>query len=125
MTSIKILHSKLKKYEAEDKVVDSPGRIKGSFNYNNSSNKFKSTTFLNSRKIPSSSSPEKKLSNQSVKKPCSLCEKRGFSERFHPESSCWYKDKGSSIQKSVNNVELSSSTFSTPSSLSSDEDLKN
>jgi len=44
-------------------------------------------------------------------KPCTICEKKNKSNRFHPESSCWYKNKDNEQQKKeqikhVNNSEL-------------------
>ncbi len=94
ITSIKLLQNKLKKFEGEDKTADSSCKFKRSFNFN----KNKSATFINTNNKFSSSSPSgKKLINQTGKKPCSICEKNGFPERFHPESNCWFKDKGSSI----------------------------
>ncbi|XP_055919765.1 uncharacterized protein LOC129951568 [Eupeodes corollae] len=58
---------------------------------------------------------EKKNSNYNVKeqtvmkKPCEICEKLNKKNRFHPESSCWFKTKSNEDSKNVkciNNSEL-------------------
>lgn len=43
-----------------------------------------------------------------VKKPCSICEKNGKGTRYHPEKSCWFREKMLGAVKMVNNVEIES-----------------
>lgn len=126
VTSIEKLHNKLKKFESEEKNSDSLKKFK---NFKSNSSSF---TFVNSNKN-SEESQNKDFKNKnagskqnferkgsgSERKPCPICVSRGFSDRYHLESSCWFKDKPVTSSKSVNKLEAESS------SLSSDDESKN
>lgn len=117
VTSVKILHSKLKKFESEDKIFDVKPKSSNFSNFlsksgsdgNISSNSRSRNFNKSSEKMTSGSKTERKL--------CPNCFKKGFN-RFHSESNCWFKDKESSIPKSINNLELESPA-------TSDDDQKN
>lgn len=54
---------------------------------------------------------EKPKDGATIRKSCTICEKRGKNNRFHPEHSCWYKKntnerKKPELVKHVNNTEL-------------------
>lgn len=48
--------------------------------------------------------PGKKIKTIENKKPCKICKEERNSERYHPESSCWFRQK--STVKTVNNSKL-------------------
>lgn len=121
VTTLKILHNKLKKFEAEDRVFDSnKNKVSGFPNLNTSQPHKGNSENLKKNKIFINSSSEKKVFESLDKKPCSNCTKRGFPNRFHPESNCWFKDKEPSAPK-INNIELDSIS----SNSTSDDDQKN
>lgn len=117
VTSLKILHSKLKKFEADDKIFDSSNRSGG---YNSSPPSTKRNFDFSNKKgrIFNNSNSERK-DFESERKPYSTCSKRGFPNRSHPELNGWFKNKESLTPKAVNNVELN------PASLSFSQDQKN
>lgn len=108
ITSTKTLIAKLKKYDLEN-VTSSGNKPQKSTFYNpshkvnNNGNNFTKSVYENSN--------SKKFENENnvkpEKKPCSICAKRGYSERFHPEINCWFKDKDIP-KRTVNKVELES-----------------
>ncbi|KAK7584084.1 hypothetical protein V9T40_006737 [Parthenolecanium corni] len=114
VTTIDILHRKLKKFESD--VLDSSNKFKSKFNVNNYNKNFNQSK-INSEESPkfkskfftSSNSSEKKTNNFVNKKACSFCASKGYNDRLHPETACWFKDKSLFPQKSVNNVEAESS----------------
>ena len=62
--------------------------------------------FENKKSIKNFESKEKQ-----EKKPCKICEKRGKNNRYHLESTCWFKTKEfedgkKNFIKSVNNSEI-------------------
>lgn len=62
------------------------------------------------KKTPASQEKKPKDKPSSYK-PCTICESKGKSNRFHPESTCWYKEKNNErkkleLVKHVNNSEL-------------------
>lgn len=115
VTSVKILHSKLKKFEAEDKIFEnitksktfSPSASRRNLDVNKKGRTFSNSTF-----------EKKHLNLDKDRKPCSICSKIGYPGRLHSESACWFKDKEPANLKTVNNVEM------VPKSLL-DEDQKN
>lgn len=108
VTSVKLLYGKLKKFESEDKIFDN-NRVKIQ-NFSIQNFKISQDNVNNRRnRIFSNISSDKKFNGPIDKKPCPNCSKRGFQNRFHPESNCWFKDKEPlSIPKLVNNVEIDS-----------------
>lgn len=105
VNSVKILHNKLKKFESEDKV---DGKVKSQNFSFFSSSKVNNDNVNNNKKgkVFNNSASEKK--NFSERKPCNICFKKGFPNRFHSENNCWYKDKEPYVPKLVNNLELES-----------------
>lgn len=137
VSSIRLLHAKLKKYESEDKGFEFSSNVNKprNFSLNSASNNSqRSNNFSVSGHSKRNNSPrsfnrssDNRVnfnSNQNFvnKKPCPLCVKKGFPNRFHPESECWFVDleKEPSVQKSVN-----SSDFSSVSLISATEEPKN
>ncbi len=116
--NIDLLHSKLKKFEADDRISDSSNKFRKNKSVFNKVFSNQSKNFDNSPKNKKTNvnSNNVKSDNWVVKKPCATCSSRGFPDRFHPESSCWFKDR---VGKSVNNVEADSSAAC------SDEESKN
>lgn len=54
---------------------------------------------------------DKKFAKGEEKKPCQICEKEKKGKRYHPESTCWFRDKNETRKKAeqiktVNNSEL-------------------
>lgn len=51
------------------------------------------------------------------KRPCTICERKGKPNRYHPESTCWYKAEKDAKDKNqikcVNNVEIETELFET------------
>lgn len=91
VTTVKILIQKLKKYDGESTINTVP------------------TSETHGPKVKShvaTENPKKSVSSE--RKPCSICEKTNRSNRFYPESLCWFRDKKSGPIKTVNNVELES-----------------
>ncbi|XKL67799.1 hypothetical protein PGB90_003290 [Kerria lacca] len=89
VTSIEILHNKIKKFEAKDKVTDGSSKFKKfnkieNFGNVNSENNNKSNNFIE-------------------KKPRSNCTERGFPDRFHPENTCWFRQKKKKKNNNNNN----------------------
>lgn len=125
---IKILITKLKKFEAEDKSTDNVNKQK-SRNFNSTFNVNASNANKNSDKgtnkgnvRPYVNNDEKKTFEAFVeKKPCPNCSNKGFPDRYHPESKCWFKNKEPSVPKFVNSLEVESPT----SSDFSDGEVKN
>ena len=79
VTTIQILHNKLKKFEVGDKDPSSKYKFNKFQNFSLSKNNIENPTsknFENKRNVN--------------KKPCSICAGKGF-ERYHPESNCWNK----------------------------------
>ncbi len=91
VTSISLLHNKLKKFESEDKDFSSKPKYNSSKIFSTNKNGNDGSNVKNF---------EKKKSNV-IKKPCSICAGKGFENRFHPESNCWNKV----TKKSINNTE--------------------
>lgn len=95
VTSIKVLHNKLKKFESEDKE-----------------SQLKSKPFReNFNKKKSDDNQEFVQMNKNFnvnRKPCSICLKKG-ANRFHSENVCWNKEK--IVSKTVNSTEMESSSF--------------
>ncbi len=119
ITSLQILKEKLKKYEGEEKFFND--KVKSNKDKSSSPSSFR--RFNNDSTNKSSNnvnSGRKSFSNNSNNfnnvKPCSFCAKKGFPNRFHLESNCWFKDKQESQQKTINNVEIDTS--------SSEEDIQ-
>lgn len=92
ITSVELLRNKLKKFDTED------------------TSKFKSTNnkqFNFTIKKSEEEGKNIKVTSSNLRKPCLICEKKGFSGRFHPEGACWNRDKGGNNNKKVvNNVEV-------------------
>lgn len=122
VTSISLLHNKLKKFEADDKIFPNSSRHSLFKDTKNNTSNYKgsaSKNFDDKVKNKNNVNFGQKSSTFVEKKPCSVCAKRGYPDRLHPETSCWYFEKNNPIKKEVNNVEFDS--FSS----SSAEDLKN
>lgn len=126
VNSIEKLHNKLKKYDGEEKNFEFSNKSKFVKNYSNSNRNVNNSNKMSEDKPKNKNAGtinfvEKRNSGGSPKKPCSICIAKGFPDRFHPESACWFKDKPISTQtfRSVNNIEAESS------SPSSDEEPKN
>lgn len=118
VTSVRLLHSKLKKFEFQDKIFDSksknsnfPNLVNKSYSDGNNSNNSKFRNFNNK------SSGKMTSGFKWDRKPCPNCSKKGI-YRYNFETNCWFKDKESLTYKSINNLELSSP-------VSSDDELKN
>lgn len=97
VTSIEKLHDKLKKYDGEDKFSENSNKNKfsqkNSSNFNcsfsnNSSKNFEESQNKNKSKNAGFINLVDKKKSTSIRKPCSICATRGYSDRFHPESSC-------------------------------------
>lgn len=125
VVTVKHLHLKLKKFEAGDRIFENDNKVK----YQNSNN-FGSSATSSNFKVKSEEVNKNKskifVNNSQFKrplnrKPCSICSKKGFPGRYHPESFCLFKDEGPSVKKEMNNIELESSSISE----SSDNDQKN
>ena len=44
------------------------------------------------------------------KKPCKNCEKIGYTNRYHPESSCWFKDKEKIVEGKKSHINLNNNS---------------
>lgn len=103
ITNMQLLKDKLKKYEGDDKF--NSNKIKSSVR-SSSPNSFR--RFDNKNNVNNNVNAGKK--NFSKVKECSFCAKKGNPGRLHPESNCWFKERQETPQKSVNNLELASSS---------------
>lgn len=98
ITNLKGLIQKMKKFDGESTEKGNSTEIK--------SHKLTqhSMTFERSKKMPTS----KPSNEKQEKKPCSICEKNGRSNRFHSENQCWFRDSVAGNIKTVNNIALES-----------------
>lgn len=121
--NIDLLHNKLKKFEADDRVLDNVNKTKKfkatnngrNFNSTNKQNStYSSGIFENSQAGNKSNVnvnlAEKEKNNGVLKKPCSICASKGYSDRYHPENTCWFKDKGPTVKKESNKIEVEPSS---------------
>lgn len=107
ITSLQLLKGKLKKYEGEDKINNSKVKSNGKITSPNSFRRFE-----NKNNVVNNVNSGKKIysyNNFKVQE-CSFCAKKGHPGRRHPEANCWFKDKQETPQKSINNLELASSS---------------
>lgn len=125
--TIEKLHYKLKKFDGEEKVLEASSKPKN-FNKTSNFNNFSRNVNFNPSKFSepkswrnagNATSGDKKGSGSTFRKPCGNCAARGFPDRYHLESTCWYKDKVSQNSKLVNNLEAESPATT------SDEEQKN
>ncbi len=103
VTDVKLLISKLKKYDFEA-VSTNFGK---KFGESEGKGLKKPSPTGNLQSKQNFTRPNEKISFNQGKKPCSFCEKSGGTGRFHLESDCWFKNKSPVNKlKSVNNVEI-------------------
>ncbi|XKL59931.1 hypothetical protein PGB90_000947 [Kerria lacca] len=100
ITTLQALKNKLKKFEGDEKLIYDKNKF--------SKNKSSPPPSFNSQNSNISNSERKvnNINSKSNKKPCSIYEKRGYPNKFHPESHCWHRDKPDIQQKSANKIEL-------------------